>query len=102
MMQKHADSSRWRVQRRRARQLLFMVVCGVAYVVGVPGWGDTLPVLLKETPKPNYGVEVPTEISGRGTLRSDDCNTVGVANVSVTDGYHVCLLYTSPSPRDRG
>lgn len=81
-----------------------MVVCGVAYVVGVPGWGDTLPVLLKETPKPNYGVEVPTEISGRVTLRSDDCNTVGVANVSVTDGYHVVKTgsdgrYTlAPSP----
>ncbi len=52
------------------------------------GAGDPLPLLLRETPKPNYGVAVPAAISGRVT-RDLLGNTTGVEGVSVTDGYSV-------------
>ena len=51
--------------------------------------GDTLPLILRDTPKPNYGAPIPKMISGRVT-RLDGENTVqGIEGVSVTDGYSV-------------
>ena len=49
---------------------------------------NPLPLLIKKTPKPNYGVPVPQMITGRVALRADQVIT-GVKGVSVTDGYSV-------------
>lgn len=49
---------------------------------------EVLELLLKETPKPDYGVPVPKRINGHVMLRSDG-STSGVKGVSVTDGYSV-------------
>lgn len=50
---------------------------------------DTLPLVLPETPKPNYGAPVPSAITGRVTAVTDEGTNTGVAKVSVTDGYSV-------------
>ena len=47
-----------------------------------------LKLLIKETPRPNYGAPVPKLITGRVKLRSDE-GASGVKGVSVTDGYSV-------------
>jgi N terminal of Calcineurin-like phosphoesterase/Calcineurin-like phosphoesterase len=47
-----------------------------------------LDLLLKETPKPDYGAPVPAQISGRVLLHSDGSPS-GLERVSVTDGYSV-------------
>ena len=52
-----------------------------------PG-ADVLDLLLRETPKPNYGAPVPKEISGRVFLHALG-GTSGAEGVSVTDGYSV-------------
>ena len=49
---------------------------------------EILKLLLKETPKPNYGVPVPEQIAGHVVSRTDG-STSGIAGVSVTDGYSV-------------
>ncbi|HJN08721.1 MAG TPA: metallophosphoesterase N-terminal domain-containing protein [Pirellulaceae bacterium] len=49
---------------------------------------EVLNLLLKETPKPNYGVPVPKQINGHVMLRSDGAAS-GVKGISVTDGYSV-------------
>ena len=49
---------------------------------------EVLKPLLRETPKPRYGVPVPKRISGRVERKSNG-STTGVAGVSVTDGYSV-------------
>ena len=62
-----------------------------------------LKLLLRDTPRPNYGAPVPAKISGRVTLPAKG-NAGGVAGVSVTDGYSVARTdaqgaYTlTPSP----
>lgn len=48
----------------------------------------TLPLLIKKTPKPDYGAPIPKLITGRVTLHSSATPT-GVKGVSVTDGYSV-------------
>lgn len=47
-----------------------------------------LPLLIKKTPKPNYGAPVPKLITGRVVSRSEQ-GTTGVKGVSVSDGYSV-------------
>ena len=49
---------------------------------------EVLELLLKDTPKPNYGVPVPKRVNGHVMLRSDG-SASGVKGVSVTDGYSV-------------
>ena len=49
---------------------------------------EILKPVLKNTPKPNYGVPVPKRISGRVLLKSRS-STTGAVAVSVTDGYSV-------------
>jgi len=49
---------------------------------------DVLELILKETPKPNYGVPVPTRITGHVVMHPDGA-TSGVESVSVSDGYSV-------------
>jgi len=49
---------------------------------------DVLELLIKKTPKPNYGAAVPAEITGRVLLNSGSA-TSGAEGVSVTDGYSV-------------
>ena len=49
---------------------------------------EPLQLLLRDTPKPNYGVPVPEQITGRITLGSKE-KSAGVEGVSVTDGYSV-------------
>lgn len=45
-----------------------------------------LELLLKETPKPNYGVPVPEQIKGSvKVLRNGD--SIGVEGISISDGY---------------
>lgn len=73
------------------------VVCGFLVAL-VPSTTNTeaaeesqpkaLKLLLKETPKPNYGVPVPELITGRVVLRSGEAVS-GMGGVSVTDGYSV-------------
>ncbi|QDT96198.1 metallophosphoesterase N-terminal domain-containing protein [Gimesia aquarii] len=47
-----------------------------------------LKLLLKKTPKPNYGAPVPKLITGRVRLQSDQ-TAMGVKGVSISDGYSV-------------
>ena len=48
-------------------------------------------------------VELPEAVlSGSGSICSDQSNTVDLVLDLSGDGPWVCLLYTSPSPRDRG
>lgn len=49
---------------------------------------EVLKLLLKETPKPDYGTAAPAKISGRVVAHSEG-TTSGVEGVSVTDGYSV-------------
>jgi len=49
---------------------------------------EVLKPLVKETPKPRYGVAVPERISGR-VQRMSNGSVTGAANVSITDGYSV-------------
>ena len=49
---------------------------------------EILKLVLKDTPKPNYGVPVPQRISGRVFLESGG-STTGAVAVSVTDGYSI-------------
>lgn len=49
---------------------------------------ESLQPLLRDTPKPNYGVPVPKQITGRVTLRPKG-KSAGAEGVSVTDGYSV-------------
>ncbi len=49
---------------------------------------DVLELLLRETPQPDYGAAVPTEISGRVLLHAP-AGSSGAEGVSVTDGYSV-------------
>ncbi len=55
---------------------------------GVRAEPEVLELLLKETPKPNYGVPVPKRINGHVMLCSDG-SASGVKGVSITDGYSV-------------
>ena len=55
---------------------------------GVEAGPEVLELLLKDTPKPNYGVPVPERVNGHVMLRSDG-SASGVKGVSVTDGYSV-------------
>ena len=49
---------------------------------------EVLNLLLRETPQPDYGAAVPTEICGRVLLHAPG-GTSGAKGVSVTDGYSV-------------
>ena len=49
---------------------------------------EILDLLLKDTPKPDYGATVPTEISGRVLVHAPQ-GLSGAEGVSVTDGYSV-------------
>ncbi|MCF6284043.1 MAG: hypothetical protein L3K26_02485, partial [Candidatus Hydrogenedentes bacterium] len=51
--------------------------------------GATLPLILRDTPKPNYGVPHPQMISGRITRMEEGNKAQGVEDISVTDGYSV-------------
>ena len=80
---------------RRFRQpggLSIVLVVGLMATVG-PGADKKPPEailkpLLRETPKPNYGVAVPARVSGHVLLGSDGA-TPGAKGVSITDGYSV-------------
>lgn len=53
-----------------------------------PKQSKILPLLIKETPMPDYGAPVPNQITGRVVLRLD-ATLKGLKGVSVTDGYTV-------------
>jgi N terminal of Calcineurin-like phosphoesterase len=55
---------------------------------GVKTEPEVLELLLTKTPKPNYGVPVPVQITGR-ILSHSKGKTSGVEGVSVSDGYSV-------------
>jgi hypothetical protein len=57
--------------------------------------GEPLGLLLRVTPKPNYGLPVPKQITGRVTLGSKG-KSAGVEGVSVTDGYSVVKTDAGP------
>ena len=49
---------------------------------------EVLELLLKDTPKPDYGASIPTDISGRVLVHTSGGRS-GAEGVSVTDGYSV-------------
>ena len=67
---------------------LVMTTCGEKTSAERPPVPEVLKLLLRETPKPRYGVPVPKRISGRVERKSDG-GVTGAAGVSVTDGYSV-------------
>lgn len=77
---------------------LVVVCCGGVFAEEVKTTSENssviLPLLLKKTPQPNYGVEVPGKITGQVVLR-EGSQQVGVPGVSVSDGYSV--VKTDPS-----
>ncbi len=63
---------------------------GLLLTVGLvpPARADLLELIVRDTPKPNYGAPVPAEISGRVLVRADD-PVSGAPGVAVTDGFSV-------------
>ena len=48
------------------------------------------------------GIETMLDVPGAGTISLAPCETAAESRESFPDGLRACLLYTSPSPRDRG
>lgn len=65
-----------------------MTICAEDNLVGSRTRSSILKLKLTETPRPNYGSPVPTQVSGRVLLESNGVFT-GAGGVSVTDGYSV-------------
>jgi calcineurin-like phosphoesterase family protein len=66
--------------------IVLVLGAGVPAAVGAKPDQPVLKLIVKDTPKPNYGKPVPKKVSGRVTLRTKGA---GVGGVSVTDGYSV-------------
>ena len=72
------------------------------------GTTDSFTVKLRSAPTDNVTISVTTsneegDASPRSlTFTTSDYNAPKPVNVSGNDDYIICLLYTSPSPRDRG
>lgn len=68
--------------------VLTTALCAENNPVGSRTRPSILKLKLTETPRPNYGSPVPSQVSGRVLLKSNGSFT-GVGCVSVTDGYSV-------------